>query len=297
MDFEFREIDCPVCDATDCYTVGYRGGDAHHSGSGVRTRIVRCADCTHQYPNPMPFPVVSLSEMYGEADEYFVGHDLEEKKSSALGLVAELERRLGHKGSLLDIGSGRGELLWAARERGWKSVGIEPSKDFVQYGRRHLSVEPVSATLDDADLESESFDAVVMNGLIEHLYEPLAVVSEVKRVLKRDGWFYFDAPNEDGLYMSLGNAYMRARGKDWVVVLAPTFSPFHVQGFNPRSLKTLLTKAGFVSREFNVHGEVWPQTGSVSFRKRIEFNVARLANSIGNWVGRGSYMTVWAQNR
>jgi hypothetical protein len=35
-------------------------------------------------------------------------------------------------------------------------------------------------------------------------------------VLKPGGIFYIDAPNEDGLYMSVGNLYMRAQERDWV---------------------------------------------------------------------------------
>ena len=297
MEFEFREIDCPVCETADFRVVGYRGGDAHHSGNGVRTRIVRCLNCTHQYPNPMPFPASRLAELYTDTDEYFANHDFEAKKSGSLEQIKEIEKRLGRKGSILDIGSGRGELLWAARETGWESVGIEPSADFAEFGRTHLGVEPRAATLEEAGLTNGSFDVIVMNGLIEHLYDPAMALSDARRLLKPDGWLYFDAPNEDGLYMKLGNAYMRMRGRDWVVVLAPTFPPFHVQGFNPRSVNVLLERQDFVIREFGVYGMVCPQTGPLTFQKKLEFQVGKLANAIGNAIGRGSYMYAWAQRR
>ena len=297
MEFDFREINCPVCGESNFRAVGYRGGEAHHSGSGVRTRIVRCSTCTHQYPNPMPFPIGDLGELYSNTDEYFANHEIEGHKSSALGLVGAIEERLGRKGRLLDIGSGRGEVLWAARERGWESVGVEASAEFIEFGRKHLSVEARAAPFEKTGFERSSFDAVIMNGLIEHLYDPAAVLSEVKRVLKPDGWLYFDAPNEDGLYMAMGNAYMRLRGRDWVVVLAPTFPPFHVQGFNPASVKTLLKQTGFIVRDFNIHGDVFSQMGPQTLRKRLEFFGARLANSVGNLIGKGSYITIWAQCR
>lgn len=295
MEFEFREVDCPVCGGDEYSTVGYRGGDAHHSGSGVRTRIVRCRHCTHQYPNPMPFPTVEVTELYGSPEEYFSNHDLEEKKVAAVELVREFENRLGRKGRLLDIGSGRGEVLWGARECGWESVGVEPSEHFVEFGRKHLSVEARTESLEDAEFADASFDAVVLNGLIEHVFEPAGMLKEINRILKPGGWLYFDAPNEDGLYMKFGNIYMRLRGRDWVVVLAPTFPPFHVQGFNPTSVRTLMKQTGFLVREFNIHGEVCPQMGPQSFRKKVEFQVARFANSLGNGIGKGSYITVWAQ--
>jgi len=297
MKFDFRDIECPVCGTDDSRTVGYRGGDAHHSVLGERTRIVRCRNCTHQYPNPMPYPVGDLDELYGDPKDYFSNHDLEKKKSSALEMVRTLEARTGAKGNLLDIGSGRGELLWAARELGWNAVGVEPSRQFAEFGRKHLNINVEFASLEEARLADDSFDAVVMNGLIEHLYDPISVLTEVRRILRPSGWLYFDAPNEDGLYMTLGNAYMRLQSKDWVVVLAPTFSPFHVQGFNARSLQMALRRSNLHVQSLDIYGRVSKQQGVSSLRKKVEFSASRIVNAIGNWTGRGSYMALWAQKK
>jgi hypothetical protein len=35
--FDFREINCPVCEANQPKFVGYRGGEAHHGGLGIKT--------------------------------------------------------------------------------------------------------------------------------------------------------------------------------------------------------------------------------------------------------------------
>lgn len=295
--FEFRQINCPVCDSGRSKKVGYRGGEAHHSRQGVKTTIVRCVDCTHQYPNPMPFPTVNLDEIYVDAAEYFVNHDLEEKKRNCLGLIEKFEKRLGRKGDFLDVGCGRGELIWAAKESGWNFQGIDPSKDFVEFGRQYLGVEAQIGTLEEVNFPAESFDAVALGGIIEHLYNPAEILGQVQRLLRPNGWLYFDAPNEDGLYMQIGNAYMRLRGKDWVVVLAPTFSPFHVQGFNPNSIQKLVDGADFVIRDFRIFGEISPQTGNRTFRKVLEYRIGKCLNWVGNLFGKGMYMEVWAQKR
>ena len=67
----------------------------------------------------MPFPKVDLGVLYSDADEYFQNHELEEKKNNALGIMRDFETRLGKKGKILDVGCGRGELVWAAKESGW----------------------------------------------------------------------------------------------------------------------------------------------------------------------------------
>jgi SAM-dependent methyltransferase len=293
--FKFKEINCPVCDSDRSRFLGWRGGEAHQNGAGVKTSIVRCQNCTHQYPNPMPFPSVDLSEIYIDADEYFRNHDVEQKKTDGLDLMRDFEKRLGCKGRFLDVGCGAGEVLWAAKESGWDAVGIDPSKEFIEIGKERLGVEGRVTSLEDAGYADNSFDAVVMGGIIEHLYDPVGTLREVRRVLRPGGLFYFDAPNEDGLYMSIGNLYMRVRGRDWVVVTAPTFPPYHVQGFNRHSLATLLDKTGFKLLDLTVGGGVCEQVGAASLRKTLEFAVARMANAIGKALGRGSYMSIWAQ--
>ncbi len=293
--FDFREGNCPVCGADDPKILGYRGGNAHQSGLGVRTPIVRCLHCSHQYPNPMPFPKVGMTELYGEAEEYFQRHDLAQKKNAGLSVMAEIERRSGRKGKLLDIGCGRGELLWAARESGWEFEGIDTSAKFLEFGRCELGVEGRLGTPEDAAFPADSFDAVVMGGLIEHLYDPTSTLREIFRILRPGGWLYLDAPNEDGLYMRVGNAYMKALGRDWVVVLAPTFSPYHVQGFNPRSIQTLLALNNFQMRDFRMFGDISPQTGSPTLRKSTEYIAGRLINWFGKKIGQGMYMEMWAQ--
>jgi SAM-dependent methyltransferase len=295
--FEFQQIVCPVCGADDHRTVGVRGGRTHHSGQGVETTIVRCLKCTHQYPNPMPFPNVPLDELYSNADEYFERHDLEEKKLKGRELISDFEKRLGEKGTFLDVGCGRGELLWAAKEAGWQYDGVDPSKDFIQFGKQQLGVEGHLGTLAEMKFADNSFDAIAMSGIIEHLYDPAELLSEIHRLLRPDGWLFFDAPNEDGLYMKIGNTYMRVRGKQQVVVLAPTFSPYHVQGFNPASLKVLLDKLKFDLKDFRIFGNISPQTGEQTLRKTVEYRAAQLINGVGNAIGYGMYMEVWAKKR
>lgn len=88
---------------------------------------------------------------------------------------------------------------------------------------------------------------------------------------------------------------MRLRGKSWVVVMAPTFPPYHVQGFNPNSVRQIFNNSGFSLRSLEILGEICEQTGSITMRKKIENAVARSVNKIGKVFNRGLYMSVWAK--
>jgi SAM-dependent methyltransferase len=243
----------------------------------------------------MPFPRGDLASLYTDTDEYFSAHDVEEKKRLGGELLKLIEKKLGHRGSLLDLGCGRGELMWAAREAGWKAEGVDPSPAHLEWARINLGIEGLLGTIEDARFPSAHFDAITMGGVIEHLYDPYATLREVWRVLKPGGVFYFDAPNEDGLYTRIGNIYLRAQGRDWVVNLAPTFAPYHVQGFNRQSVQRLLRRVGFEVESLKIYGQVSPMTGKTSLRKRIEHRAGQVVNWVGNQGGAGIYMYVWTK--
>ncbi|MCU0238328.1 MAG: class I SAM-dependent methyltransferase [Pyrinomonadaceae bacterium] len=296
--FDFREINCPVYEVNHPKFVGYRGGEAHHGGLGIKTSIVRCQKCSHQYPNPMPFPQNSLDELYHDADEYFAGSDVEGLKKNALKIIGEFEQKLGRKGRFLDVGCGVGYMLWAAKELGWEVVeGVDPSKAFIETGKNRLGVNGKAMFLHEANFPENYFDGILMSSILEHLYNPIETLNEVRRVLNPNGYFHFDVPNEDGLYMKFGNVYMRLRGKDWVVVMAPTFPPYHVQGFNPKSLKKLMNRAGLEIKELNMCGGVWDLTGEQTLRKKIETKLAKLINSTDKALGGGLFMIAWCQKK
>lgn len=293
--FDFRPTVCGACGGDRAKLFGWRGGDAHHDGAGVRTRIVRCLDCSHIYPNPMPFPARSLDDLYTDLDGYFSGHNVEAKKANALENMRSIERQLGRRGRYLDVGCGLGENLWAARESGWEYEGVDVSAAYLKWAEQHLGVRGRHGTLEEVNYPDNHFDAITMSAILEHLYDPYATLKEVYRVLKPGGLFWFDAPNEDGLYMRMGNFYMKVQGRDWVVTLAPTFSPYHVQGFNPRSLRRLIARVGFEVENLTMHGTVWRPTGEQTMRKRIEYRGAQLINWVGRRVGAGIYLSITAR--
>jgi SAM-dependent methyltransferase len=293
--FDFRPTPCGACGGDDPQFFGWRGGTAHHNGAGVRTRLVRCGVCTHIYPNPMPFPARGLADLYVDTDEMFQGHDVEGKKLNGLENLRSIEQQLGGRGRYLDVGCGLGENLWAAREAGWEYEGVDVSPAYLKWAEDHLGVRARLGTLEEMNYPDNHFDAITMNAILEHLYDPYATLKEVYRVLKPGGLFWFDAPNEDGLYMRMGNFYMKAQGRDWVITLAPTFSPYHVQGFNPRSLRHLTERVGFEIASFRMHGNIWPPTGEPTLRKRIEYRGAQLINWVGRRMGAGIYLYVAAR--
>lgn len=290
---------CPICELPPKKYVGRRGGSAHRAGLGVECELWRCGTCGLIFPNPMPVPVGGLGQHYAvEADSYFQHHDSGKRLEGARNLVGHAAQLTGAPGRLLDIGSGRGEVLVAAREAGWRAVGIEPSPTFAQYAAERSGAEIRGETLERCGFPDGSFDACILAAVLEHLYNPNETVREIARVLRPGGALFVDVPNEKGLYFRVGNLYQRLRGRDWSVNLAPTFEPFHVFGFNQRALRLLLAKHGLRVRDFHVYGgEFKAPSGRSGLVNALERAAARVVTAISDIGDLGTYIETWAVKR
>jgi len=246
----------------------------------------------------MPLPIEGLGHHYEtDPDAYFAQHELAQKVGIAECLLREAQRLLGTKGRLLDIGSGRGELLRVAREQGWDVVGIEPSQRFAEYASRYAGVEVHCAYLEECGLAESSFDAVILSGVLEHMYTPELVISEIARVLRTGGVLFIDVPNEHSLYARAGNLYQRLRGRDWVVNLSPTFSPYHVFGFGPQPLRRLLANHGLEVVKWRVFSgkSNLPARGGVM--DKLERFAADVVSIVGRFGELGVNIQTWARKR
>ena len=286
---------CPTCEIAPTKYLGRRGGKAHRQNFGVECEIWRCQKCGLIFPNPMPIPLGGLDQHYAVSpDEYFQHHGAEQKNLYVSMLLQQLKSLKGETGTLLDIGAGRGELLSAAIREGWRAVGIETSSTFASHAAQHSGAEIRREPLEQCGFADASFDAVVLGAVLEHLYNPDEVIEEIARILRPGGVVFIDVPNEQGLYFRIGNFYQRLRLRDWVVNLAPTFSPFHVFGFSPKSLRALLAKHGLKPRIWYVFAGKSLIPSRSSLTGVLEQQAANVVTRISRFGDLGAYIATWA---
>jgi SAM-dependent methyltransferase len=154
-------------------------------------------------------------------------------------LVRNLSSPAG-EGRLLDIGCGTGEFLAQMRRAGWLVKGLEPD---VQAAARARSagVPVVNAALEDSEFAPDSFDAITMSHVIEHLHDPLGALRICRRILQPDGLLWIATPNLD----AMGR---KAFGRDWIGLDPPR----HLVLFTRASLANALGTAGFERQQFLV---------------------------------------------
>jgi len=283
---------CPVCGSTRAKKLGARGGRAHHEGKGAETNIVRCKDCGSTYTHPTLIPKTNPYEKES-VDEYFQLHDETQKILMGEQCIAQAEQILGRTGTVLELGCGRGEFLRGAINRGWTAFGVDMTADFTKAAQTH-GIKIESSSIEDCQALEQSYDVVLMVAILEHLYEPMKTLKRVSSALRPGGLLFVHVPNEVSLTMRIGNLYMRARGRDWAINLSPTFSPFHVVGFSPNSLRKALNEAGFEIHTLKVHRyNNNLQSGKTIIRKLERIGLSAVQN-LGQLFGMGDGLTCWA---
>lgn len=292
-------IVCPICKKRDFRSLGMRGGPYQRNKLGVPVEIVQCNECSLLWPEPFPFPV-DPSGLYGDPSKYFAHEDEGVKLKGAHNLVIRpaLEHLRMKSPSLLDVGSGRGELLRAAREAGFEDVtGLELAQETIEDVRKRYGINLVGKTIEEYALDAgRTFDLVTFSAVLEHVHDPDAAIAAAAKLTHQGSMLYLDVPHEPNLLTMLFGAANRLRGRRGVINLSPTFEPFHVFGFNKRSLRALLNKHGFEIVSTWVHSDMDIPMFNAMRSKALKLGVRAFA-AMANWTGTAANMYVWARRR
>jgi len=103
----------------------------------------------------------------------------------------------GRTGALLDIGCGMGRISLELQNRGYDVTGI----DFSSVAVRRAVERRVKAQVSDVDADGlrfpdATFDVAWAGDVIEHLFDPIFALKEVRRVLKPGGVLLMTVPND-----------------------------------------------------------------------------------------------------
>jgi 2-polyprenyl-3-methyl-5-hydroxy-6-metoxy-1,4-benzoquinol methylase len=146
-------------------------------------------------------------------------------------LVMHLPARSG--GHLLEIGCGSGQMLGTLQALGWNVRGVDFDAEAAAHARRKgVSVDV--GNVEEQGYPADHFDAVALNHVIEHVYDPQRVLQECHRILKPGGMLVLVTPNAD----SWGHRICRGQWRS----LEP---PRHLRVFRRRGLSTLTRAVGF----------------------------------------------------
>jgi SAM-dependent methyltransferase len=170
----------------------------------------------------------------GEAPPRTAGSDHERRVRMLGRTIAEIEAWTA-PGRLLEIGSGPGHLLEAARRRGWEVVGVEPDPASATSSRKLFGLQPIASEWHDGVVEDGDFDAVVLHHVLEHLPDPPAALAAAHRALRPGGVLHVAVPNARTV-----DRFLDRRSTE--SIFDP---PRHLWVFSDRTLPPLVRRAGF----------------------------------------------------
>jgi len=227
-----------------------------HGHEGVRLAhiedfdIIDCRLCGFAHATPLPEPETlteTYSETYYSAEKpTFLARSAEDQAWAELAWTDRLEileRHLGpSRRRLLDIGSGPGFFLKTAKDRGWQEKGIEPSRQAAAHARG-LGLDITEGFFGpDTAPGLGRFDAIHLNNVLEHLPDPIGLLTLARDLIDDGGILCVGAPNDFSPFQIAGQKAVGA-GPWW---LAP---PHHLNYFNFDSLTRLIERLGFSAVE------------------------------------------------
>lgn len=302
MKYKFKKQNCNVCGKDDAVFIGKRDSLAYRLAEENVCRIVRCKHCGLIYPDPMPFPDnEQLQINYSLPEKYFPEVISDKRFRFYETILNRISRYLKGKVKFLDIGCGRGELVYLAKKRGWQAYGIDISESFVDYAKKRFGLESEVkvSQLQDLDFPDEEFDAVSIVAVLQHTYDPKELLRRVNRILKKGGILFIEAMNSDGLVYRIGNLYYKLLGTDKTTHISPTFPSFEIYGFSPKSMKLVCDLTGFDIAKLVVLGG----KGRISeysnrpVKEKIIRALRDLLMMIAKWTNQGQVLNVYARKK
>ena len=205
-EIELEAVRCVVCGGLPGAAVA-AGCDYEYLTSPATFTFVACRDCGHVFLHPRP--TRGMAAAIYPAHYYTVSGSHRSASLSLLGRIKDrvVLRRLRHVlpslrqgGRVLEIGAGDGALLLALR-------ATRPDADLhaldLRFAPEHRaalerqSVRCIEGLLEDARLPSDC-DLIIMNQLIEHLWDLEGGMRKVAAALRPAGLVSVATPNLDG---------------------------------------------------------------------------------------------------
>lgn len=141
---------------------------------------------------------------------------------------------------ILDVGCAAGRLGAILKEGGAQVIGVEISEDAAAQARKVLD------RVYEFDIEGQwpreigTFDLVLLPEILEHVFDPEAVLRSVRTVLKDDGAIIITTPN----FMTWTNRLRFLFGR-FAYKSEGMFDFGHIRWFTYRYLKEVLAITGF----------------------------------------------------
>lgn len=225
---------CWICNESNLYLIKssnipegncnslFRITDPHY---GITADLYKCCHCSFIQSTMSKNVIKQYEEL--EDQQY---ENTRKERCLQQKKILELITQFKNSGRLLDIGAGSGMLVEEAEKIGFTAEGIEPSRWLQEQAiKRNLNVHLGAYPCHDLN---PPYDVITLVDIIEHVPNPLEILSQVRDHLKNDGIGLLITPDASSIFAKLFGM------KWWHYRVA------HIGYFNKRNLLTALELTG-----------------------------------------------------
>lgn len=208
--------------------------------------FTRCHRCHLIYQDPPPSNE-DREEHYREGYYESFGPRVDAIHQGRLSLYENVLKacsRYRRTGRLLDIGSGFGDFLDLAQDRGWEVWGIEPSRQAAESAQKRFGNRVLNQTVETADFPENHFDVITLWNVIDCLPDSLESLRRIHRWLSPQGLLFIRTPNA-AFHLALFRFYKQFEPYLKKLGWEKEASVFLRANFDARALARLLSEAGF----------------------------------------------------
>ncbi len=181
----------------------------------------------------------------------------------------------------LDIGSGSGHIVRTLNKHGIKVTCIEPN----DINRTRLKNDGFECYSDIRDIpQIQKFYSATMFEVIEHLANPVDILSQVKALLREEGRLFLSTPT--------GESY-QSKKNNRTPYLYTYDIPEHIQFFTKKSLQACILRAGFSALKYERIEQMYPQP-SPSCHKGLKPYLSKILNRLYYALDRIEHFTCFA---
>jgi len=173
--------------------------------------------------------------------------------------INHLKALIRESNSIIDIGTGNGLFIKLLHRAGFNNVFAHEIQD-VDLSKINSIVRQIYQDHDYSTIPSNTFEAVTLLDVMEHVIDPKYLIKSCGRILKTNGIIYFHTPvvtktdrimhflQKFPILKKIGVIWQRGRT-----------SIFHLENYTPKSLILLLKEAGFCDIKIEIKNELsWP---------------------------------------
>lgn len=148
-------------------------------------------------------------------------------------------------GKILDVGCNDGTFSKVILDKSDadRLIGMDVLKKTVDWANSHWKhtgkMKFIVADAHKLPFKVQTFDAVFVLEVLEHVFDPVKVLNEVKRVLNKNGYAVFLVPSDSVLFKIIWFIWLKfyPRGKVW--------RETHIQTYRGNFLTKISKKVGF----------------------------------------------------